>query len=57
MAHSITRRSWLAAAAGTLAAAHLPRALAQEKYPSKNIRVVVPTAQGGSASCGTPGCG
>ncbi|MDQ3025171.1 MAG: hypothetical protein M3R58_01505 [Pseudomonadota bacterium] len=49
MAQSVSRRRWLGAAAGTLAVANLPRARAQEKYPAKNIRVVVPTAQGGSA--------
>ncbi len=49
MAHSISRRRWLGAAAGTVAAGSLPGAFAQEKFPSKNIRVVVPTAQGGSA--------
>jgi len=47
--HSIHRRRILGAAAGALALAGVPRAFAQEKYPSKNIRVVVPTAQGGSA--------
>ncbi|HET6264929.1 MAG TPA: tripartite tricarboxylate transporter substrate-binding protein [Usitatibacter sp.] len=47
--HSIHRRRIISAAAGALALAGVPRAFAQEKYPSKNIRVVVPTAQGGSA--------
>jgi tripartite-type tricarboxylate transporter receptor subunit TctC len=46
--HSSVRRRLIAGAAGAIALAHLPRAAAQS-YPSKNIRVVVPTAQGGSA--------
>lgn len=46
--HSSVRRRLIAGAAGALALAHLPRAHAQG-FPSKNIRVVVPTAQGGSA--------
>ena len=48
MSQSIARRRLLIGAAGALALAHLPRAYAQA-FPSKNIRVVVPTAQGGSA--------
>ena len=48
MPHPITRRSILVGAAGASALASLPRAHAQA-YPSKNFRVVVPTAQGGSA--------
>ena len=49
MAHCIVRRRLLGGAAAAGALALLPRAHAQEKFPSKNIRVVVPTAQGGSA--------
>ena len=49
MEHSNSRRRLVGAAAGALALGHVPRAFAQDKYPSKNIRVVVPTAQGGSA--------
>jgi tripartite-type tricarboxylate transporter receptor subunit TctC len=48
MNHSSTRRRLIGGAAGALALAHFPRANAQA-YPSKNMRVVVPTAQGGSA--------
>ena len=48
MSPSIARRRLLIAAAGASALAHLPRARAQA-YTGKNIRVVVPTAQGGSA--------
>ena len=48
MSWSIARRRFLIAAAGTSALAQWPRAQAQS-FPSKNIRVVVPTAQGGSA--------
>lgn len=49
MEHSNSRRRLIGAAGGAWALAQVPRAFAQEKYPSKNIRVVVPTAQGGSA--------
>ena len=48
MSWSIARRRFLIAAAGTAALVQWPRAQAQS-FPSKNIRVVVPTAQGGSA--------
>jgi tripartite-type tricarboxylate transporter receptor subunit TctC len=48
MAHSSVRRRFIGGAAGALALAQIPRAFAQG-YPSKNMRVVVPTAQGGSA--------
>ena len=48
MAHSSVRRRLIGGAAGAMALAYLPRASAQG-YPSKNMRVVVPTAQGGSA--------
>ncbi len=48
MPPSIARRRLLVGAAGASMLAHLPRAHAQA-FPSKNIRVVVPTAQGGGA--------
>ena len=48
MSQSIARRRLLIGAAGASALAQLPLAYAQAS-PSKNIRVVVPTAQGGSA--------
>ena len=42
-----TRRQWLAAgAAGALAAA-LPSAFAQQAFPNKTVRIVVPYAPGG----------
>jgi len=44
----ITRRRLLAGAAGALALGALPQARAQG-FPSKNMRVVVPTGQGGGA--------
>jgi tripartite-type tricarboxylate transporter receptor subunit TctC len=44
----ISRRRMLAGAAGALALGVLPRAHAQT-FPSKNMRVVVPTGQGGGA--------
>ena len=44
---TITRRQWLAAgAAGALAAA-LPSAFAQQAFPNKTVRIVVPYAPGG----------
>ena len=46
--YSITRRRLLAGAAGALALGALPQARAQG-FPSKNMRVVVPTGQGGGA--------
>jgi tripartite-type tricarboxylate transporter receptor subunit TctC len=45
---TISRRRLLQAAGAAATLAQLPRAFAQS-FPSKNIRVVVPTAQGGSA--------
>jgi len=42
------RRRFLAGAGAALALGHLSRALAQA-YPSRNIKVVIPTAQGGGA--------
>ena len=48
MAHSsLTRRRLLAGAAAALTLAQLPRAGAQA-FPSRNMRVVIPTAQGGT---------
>jgi tripartite-type tricarboxylate transporter receptor subunit TctC len=44
----ISRRRLLQSAGAVFAFSQLPRAFAQA-FPSKNIRVVVPTAQGGSA--------
>ena len=44
----ISRRRLLAGATGALALGALPQARAQA-FPSKNMRVVVPTAQGGGA--------
>jgi tripartite-type tricarboxylate transporter receptor subunit TctC len=46
--HSNTRRRLLAGAAGALALGRMPLAGAQA-YPSRNIRVVIPTRQGGGA--------
>lgn len=46
--HDPRRRALLAGAASAFALGHLPRALAQQ-YPSKNMRVVIPTGQGGGA--------
>ena len=43
-----TRRRLLAGAGAALALGHLPRAGAQA-FPSKNMRVVIPTGQGGGA--------
>lgn len=48
MTHSIVRRRLLTGAASAAALAYLPGARAQA-FPSKNIRVVVPTGQGGGA--------
>ena len=49
MAHpNPTRRRLLVGAAACAAFAHLPRAMAQA-YPARNIRVVIPTGQGGGA--------
>jgi tripartite-type tricarboxylate transporter receptor subunit TctC len=45
---SISRRRLLAGAAGAMALGPMTRARAQA-FPSKNMRVVVPTAQGGGA--------
>jgi tripartite-type tricarboxylate transporter receptor subunit TctC len=47
--HSWMRRRLLAGAGAGLASGYLPRVLAADEYPSKNIHVVVPTRQGGGA--------
>jgi tripartite-type tricarboxylate transporter receptor subunit TctC len=49
MTHSKMRRGLLRGALGAMALAPIPRAFAQGKYPSGNMRVIVPTGQGGSA--------
>jgi len=52
MAHSSpTRRRFLAGAAAALALGNLPRGgeAAAQAFPSKNMRVVIPTGQGGGA--------
>lgn len=48
METSVTRRRLIVGAGAALAAARLPGALAQA-YPSKNMKVVIPTGQGGGA--------
>jgi tripartite-type tricarboxylate transporter receptor subunit TctC len=49
MAHSIMRRRLLRGAVGAAALAQVPFGFAAEKYPSGNMRVIIPTGQGGSA--------
>src|SRR5512144_2014297 len=49
MTHSTMRRRLLQGAAAATALSQFPRALAQGKYPSDNMRIIVPTGQGGSA--------
>ena len=46
--HLVSRRRFLAGAGAALALGNLPRAFAQA-FPSKNMRVVIPTGQGGGA--------
>ena len=46
--HLMSRRRLLAGAGAALAMQHLPRAIAQA-FPSRNMRVVIPTGQGGGA--------
>jgi tripartite-type tricarboxylate transporter receptor subunit TctC len=46
--HLGSRRRLLAGAGAAFAAAYLPRSLAQN-FPSRNMRVVIPTGQGGGA--------
>jgi len=48
MLHALSRRRFVAGAAGALALGRLPLARAQA-FPSKNMRVVIPTGQGGGA--------
>jgi tripartite-type tricarboxylate transporter receptor subunit TctC len=48
MTHSTMRRNLLRGAMGAAALSQFP-AFAQKRYPSDNIRVIVPTGQGGSA--------
>ena len=48
MPYSVSRRRLIAGAAATLALGRLPGAYAQA-FPSKNMRVVIPTGQGGGA--------
>ncbi len=49
MTHSIVRRRLLRGALGAAALAQVPFGLAADKYPAGNMRVIVPTGQGGSA--------
>ena len=49
MTHSNMRRTLLRGALGAGVLSAAGAGFAQEKYPSKNMRVIVPTAQGGSA--------
>src|SRR4051794_8980956 len=45
----ITRRTWLSSVAGLLAAGPSLRALAQENWPSRLVRLVSPYAAGGAS--------
>src|SRR6476469_4398605 len=49
MTASIARRRVLQGAFAAAVLSRLPAALAQAAYPSGNMRVIVPTGQGGSA--------
>lgn len=49
MISSMSRRSLLRGALGAAALSQSPLGLAQDKYPAGNLRVIVPTGQGGSA--------
>ncbi|HZZ91285.1 MAG TPA: tripartite tricarboxylate transporter substrate-binding protein [Usitatibacter sp.] len=46
---NLRRRRLMAGAAGALALSRVPFGLAAEKYPSGNMRVIIPTGKGGSA--------
>ena len=46
--HLVSRRRLIAGAGAAIALGHLPRVAAQA-FPSKNMRVVIPTGQGGGA--------
>src|SRR3954449_1289269 len=49
MIHSMHRRSLLRGALGAAALLCSPFSFAADQYPSGNMRVIVPTGQGGSA--------
>ena len=49
MTHSTMRRRLLQGSAAAAALSQFPFAFGEDKYPSGNMRVIVPTAQGGSA--------
>lgn len=49
MTHSSMRRRLLGGTLGAAALSQVPRAFAQAKYPASNMRVIIPTGQGGSA--------
>jgi tripartite-type tricarboxylate transporter receptor subunit TctC len=49
MIHSMNRRFLLRGALGAAALSQSPFSVAADKYPSGNMRVIVPTGQGGSA--------
>jgi tripartite-type tricarboxylate transporter receptor subunit TctC len=49
MINSMNRRFLLRGALGAAALSQSPFSLAEDKYPSGNMRVIVPTGQGGSA--------
>jgi tripartite-type tricarboxylate transporter receptor subunit TctC len=49
MTHSIMRRRLLRGAMGAAALSQVPFGFAASKYPSGNMRVIIPTGQGGSA--------
>lgn len=49
MTHSTMRRRLLQGAAAATALSQFPRGFAQGKYPTGNMRVIIPTGQGGSA--------
>jgi tripartite-type tricarboxylate transporter receptor subunit TctC len=49
MTHSIVRRRLLRGAIGAAALSQVPFGFAADKYPSGNMRVIIPTGQGGSA--------